>query len=76
MEWYAEVDRFEVRQGLALLTVVVRQKLVTQDHADGSQGLIHSAPSYLTLDGLAVERIDSRRFRIVSTGEVLERVRD
>ena len=75
MEWYAEVDRFEVRLGLSLVTIVVRQKLTSKDQ-DGAQGLIHGPPSYSTIDGQAVERIDSRRFRILATGEMLERIRD
>ena len=75
MEWYAEVDQFEVRVGLSLVTIVVRQKLTAKDHPNGAQGLVHGPPSYSTADGQAVERIDSRRFRIVATGEMLERIR-
>jgi len=74
MDWYAEVDQFQARNGLLVFTVVVRQKLSTVDHLDGSQGLVHGPPTYATLDGLAVERIDRRTFRIVSTGQVLERL--
>ena len=76
MEWYAEVDQFEVRLGVSVFTIVARQKLSTVDHTDGSQGLIYGPPSYSTIDGQAVERIDSRRFRVVGTSEVLERIRD
>ena len=76
MEWYAEVDQFEVRLGASVFTIVVRQKLSTANHTDGSQGLIHGPPSYTTIGGHAVERIDSERFRIVGTSEVLERIRD
>jgi hypothetical protein len=72
MEWLAEVDRFEARHGQSVITIVVRQKLTEVEQS--SQGLIHGSPSYATLDGKALERIDGRHFRIVDTGDVLERV--
>jgi hypothetical protein len=72
MEWFAEVDQFQAHSGRTVVTIVVRQKLSADE--SGSMRLIHGAPFYSTEGGEAVEKIDGRRFRVVATGEILQRL--
>lgn len=73
MRWSGEVDEFKARGGGLVVTIIVRQTISSND-VGGSEGLIHGAPSYTLRDGSEVEKLDSRRFRIVATGQVVERI--
>ena len=75
MKWYAEVDRFECRDdGGASVTVVVRQEL-RQSGQPGGQGLVHGSPDFATLSGEPIEKLDSMRFRLGTSGTTLTRRR-
>jgi hypothetical protein len=74
MEWSAQVDEFDATCGDVTITILVRQTISASD-AGGSSGFVHGPPVYSTSTGLAVDRVDSRHFRLVGTGDVFERVR-
>jgi hypothetical protein len=73
MEWSAKVGEFTVRHGDVTITLLVTQ-IISESKASGSFGLVHGRPTYATQDGFVAQKIDSRRFRLVATGEVFERL--
>src|SRR4051794_37998964 len=70
VEWATQVDEFDAAAGGVILTIIVRQ--VISEGARG--GMVHGPTSYSTSTGLAVEKVDARRFRLVATGQDFERL--
>jgi hypothetical protein len=74
MEWSAQVDEFDATSGDITIAILVRQTISASD-TEGPSSFVHGLPIYSTSTGLPVEKVDSRHFRLVSTGEVFERAR-
>ena len=70
MQWIAEVDEFAARRGDVRVRIIVSQMISATDKG----GLKHGPPIYATAEGLKLERLDTRHFRLVATGEVFERI--